>query len=68
VASRIEALQGALMRVDDGTYGLCRHCGAEIEPECLEIMPETTLCAACARSSREDVTSRLRTRSLSSSQ
>jgi DnaK suppressor protein len=66
--SRIEALQGALITVDAGTYGLCERCGVQIDPERLDILPETTLCAACARSPREYVTSTSRTPSHRSSQ
>ncbi|MFQ5854686.1 MAG: TraR/DksA C4-type zinc finger protein [Anaerolineae bacterium] len=33
----------------EGTYGRCDRCGAQIDPERLEILPATTLCAACAR-------------------
>ena len=64
VVSHIEALHGALIRVDDGTYGLCEGCGVQIDPERLEILPGTTLCTACACSPRDNVTSRSRTWSL----
>jgi RNA polymerase-binding transcription factor DksA len=60
VPSRIEALKEALIRVGEGTYGLCKSCGVQIASERLEILPATTRCAACARSSREGVTSKLR--------
>jgi DnaK suppressor protein len=46
---RIVALQEALGRVQDGTYGQCIQCGAEIDPERLEILPTAVLCATCAR-------------------
>lgn len=49
VTVRIEALREALTRVDEGTYGRCDHCGAQIDPERLEILPTTSLCAACAQ-------------------
>jgi len=48
VTARIRALQEALIRVHAGTYGRCDRCGAQIDPERLEILPATTLCAACA--------------------
>lgn len=50
VINRIQALQEALVRVREGTYGRCSRCGAQIDPERLEILPATTLCVACARS------------------
>jgi DnaK suppressor protein len=34
----------ALARMDEGTYGTCRHCGAEIPRERLEAIPYATLC------------------------
>jgi RNA polymerase-binding transcription factor DksA len=49
VITRIEALQEALSKVDDGSYGRCERCGSQIDPERLEILPTTTLCADCAR-------------------
>lgn len=32
-------------------YGICERCGKTIEPERLEIFPETTLCVDCKRES-----------------
>jgi len=48
-----EALQGAidaaLKRIDDGSYGRCRICSREITPERLEARPWTDLCIDDAR-------------------
>lgn len=41
---RQEQLQAALVRVDDGSFGRCRTCGAQIDDERLEIRPETEFC------------------------
>jgi RNA polymerase-binding transcription factor DksA len=49
VSARIKALREALVRVREGTYGRCEPCGARIDPERLDILPATSLCAACAR-------------------
>lgn len=49
IEERIERLQKALDRLDDGAYGICQTCGAKIDPERLEIVPTATECAACAR-------------------
>jgi DnaK suppressor protein len=57
VVSRIEALQEALVRVREGTYGRCERCGGQIDPERLEILPTTSLCAACARADGAEPTS-----------
>jgi DnaK suppressor protein len=37
----------ALARIEDGTYGRCENCGAEIPDERLEAVPTATLCVAC---------------------
>ncbi len=46
---RIALLKEAIARLEQGQYGICESCGNPIEPERLELFPETTLCAACAR-------------------
>jgi DnaK suppressor protein len=43
----LEAIEDALMRLENGSYGLCEVCGQPIEPRRLEIMPETALCRNC---------------------
>jgi RNA polymerase-binding protein DksA len=40
----LAAIDAALGRIDDGTYGRCEQCGGQIEPERLEALPWTTLC------------------------
>ena len=37
----------ALERFDEGTYGLCDRCGAEIDPARLKALPYVTLCLHC---------------------
>lgn len=41
------AIEEALQRLENGTYGECEACGKLIEPRRLEIMPETPLCRDC---------------------
>lgn len=43
----LEAIEEALQRLENGSYGLCEVCGQPIEPRRLEIMPETPLCRGC---------------------
>ncbi|OGP74846.1 MAG: hypothetical protein A2Y80_01330 [Deltaproteobacteria bacterium RBG_13_58_19] len=43
----LEAIEEALMRLENGSYGLCESCGQPIEPRRLEIMPETPMCRNC---------------------
>jgi RNA polymerase-binding protein DksA len=42
-------VEGALKRIEDGTYGICENCGKPIQPERLEAMPWVTLCIDCKR-------------------
>ena len=49
IEARVTDLRRALDRLRDRAYGLCRHCGASINPDRIEILPATTLCVACAR-------------------
>jgi len=37
----------ALDRLQKGTYGLCEHCGTEIDPARLKALPYATLCLHC---------------------
>jgi RNA polymerase-binding transcription factor DksA len=40
----IQSLQAALMRIENGTYGICRETGKLIPKERLRIVPHATLC------------------------
>ena len=40
----IAEIDDALWRIEDGTYGTCAVCGAEIPEERLEAVPYATLC------------------------
>jgi len=42
-------IDGALRRIDDGTYGICASCGKQIAEERLEARPWASLCIDCAR-------------------
>ena len=44
---RLYEIEHALKRIEEGSYGKCESCGAEIDPDRLEILPETTLCVRC---------------------
>jgi RNA polymerase-binding protein DksA len=43
------AIDAALGRIDEGTYGKCVNCGAQIPEGRLEAMPWATLCIECKR-------------------
>jgi len=41
-------LDAAAARIADGTYGVCRRCGAEIPEARLEARPAALTCVGCA--------------------
>ncbi len=41
-------IQGALDRIERGSYGYCAACRSKIEEERLRAVPETDRCGACA--------------------
>ena len=45
----LKAIDAALTRIDDGTYGICSACGQPIDEERLEALPWTTQCIDCKR-------------------
>jgi DnaK suppressor protein len=46
-AKILQAIEEALVRLDKGTYGLCRDCGEPIAPARLNAIPWTRVCIAC---------------------
>ena len=47
--SVLAAIDAALQRIDEGTYGTCQSCGRPISPERLEAIPYATRCIECKR-------------------
>jgi RNA polymerase-binding protein DksA len=45
----LSAIDAALKRIDDGTYGTCVTCGEEIRRERLEASPWASHCIDCKR-------------------
>ncbi len=45
----VAAITSALVRLDEGEYGICRDCEQEIDPRRLKALPTAVLCADCAR-------------------
>ena len=43
------AIDAALRRIDNGTYGVCTNCGKPISEERLEALPWASLCIDCAK-------------------
>lgn len=51
VSNELASVRRALDRIDDGAYGECVKCGAEISAGRLEARPEAALCIDCASGS-----------------
>jgi DnaK suppressor protein len=45
--SQLDDVDIALAHIGEGTYGICAHCGFEIDPDRLEFRPASTLCVDC---------------------
>lgn len=48
IAATLADVDRALAKIEEGTYGVCDRCGAEIPPERLEAIPWAALCVGCA--------------------
>lgn len=47
---RIDELEAARRRLEEGSYGRCELCGVEIPEERLAALPSTRVCVVCAAS------------------
>ncbi|MGH2868761.1 MAG: TraR/DksA family transcriptional regulator [Solirubrobacteraceae bacterium] len=56
----LDRTERALVKLDEGTYGLCDSCGGEIPPGRLRAIPDGVLCLACAASQRRVPSARRR--------
>jgi DnaK suppressor protein len=52
--SALEQIEAALVRIEDGNYGVCLECEGKIPKARLQVLPQTPYCVKCA----EKVTSR----------
>ncbi len=53
-------VERALVKLDEGSYGTCDVCGAEIPPKRLQAMPDSVLCVECAAAERRPLNPRRR--------
>ena len=44
---KLQAIDDALARIDDGSYGVCESCESDIAEARLEALPFTRLCISC---------------------
>lgn len=61
--NKLKDIEHAIQQAQSGVYGICENCGKQIEPERLEIFPETTLCVDCKRANEKMLRSSLRQQS-----
>jgi len=47
LARELEAVEAALKRIADGTYGICMDCEEPIAPRRLEVVPHAARCVRC---------------------
>jgi len=52
LSARVEAIDAALARIEDGSYGICTSCGEAIPQERLEFRPHAISCVGCAQPAR----------------
>ncbi len=43
----LDDVDGALRRIEDGSYGVCTRCGTTISPPRLQFRPESAYCVDC---------------------
>ncbi|HAP43090.1 MAG: conjugal transfer protein TraR [Spirochaetes bacterium GWD1_61_31] len=46
---RLRAIEAALLRIQQGRYGICLKCSCKIPPERLEALPYAVMCVNCQR-------------------
>jgi len=46
-SAELDAIDAALQRIEDGTYGVCIDCGVDIPAARLHAAPETQRCVRC---------------------
>lgn len=47
-------IEGALSRIEKGTYGICKYCGQPIAPKRLQARPVASACIACKTELQEN--------------
>ena len=46
---KLNNIEDALYKIENGTYGICDICHQQIDKDRLDILPETNLCSNCAK-------------------
>jgi DnaK suppressor protein len=50
----LDQIDGALKRIEEGSFGQCEECGMKIPEPRLEAIPYAALCVQCASQQEED--------------
>lgn len=58
--AKLQQIDDAISRLDDGSYGICESCGLEIAEQRLEAMPFTRLCRDCQQDQEREEKSQRR--------
>ncbi len=57
---KLQSIEDALERIEDGSYGICELCESEIAPGRLEAMPFSRLCVSCQAEQEKEARSQRR--------
>lgn len=57
---KLQSIENALERIEDGTYGICENCESEIAPGRLDAMPFSRLCVSCQAEQEKEARSQRR--------
>lgn len=57
---KLQSIESALSRIEDGSYGICENCESEIAPGRLDAMPFSRLCVSCQAEQEKEARSQRR--------
>lgn len=57
---KLQSVESALARIDDGSYGICENCESEIAAGRLDAMPFSRLCVSCQAEQEKEARSQRR--------
>ena len=57
---KLQSIENALSRIEDGSYGICENCESEIAPGRLDAMPFSRLCVSCQAEQEKEARSQRR--------
>lgn len=57
---KLQSIENALSRIEEGSYGICENCESEIAPARLDAMPFSRLCVSCQAEQEKEARSQRR--------